>query len=72
MEKIPLITPESRLKIVWDCVVMLSRLYFLFTIPIDLAWNQYKIIYGELYVPSILMILLLVFDFILSFNSSFY
>ncbi|CAD8062415.1 unnamed protein product [Paramecium primaurelia] len=72
MEKIPLITPESRLKIVWDCVVMLSRLYFLFTIPIDLAWNKYKIIYGELYIPTILMILLLVFDFILSFNSSFY
>ncbi|CAD8071438.1 unnamed protein product [Paramecium primaurelia] len=72
IEKIPLITPESRLKIVWDCIVMMSRLYFLFTIPIDLAWDKYQIIYGELYIPTILMILLLVFDFILSFNSSFY
>ncbi|CAD8073817.1 unnamed protein product [Paramecium sonneborni] len=72
IEKIPLITPESRLKIVWDCIVMMSRLYFLFTIPIDLAWNKYQIIYGELYIPTILMILLLVFDFILSFNSSIY
>ncbi|CAK77489.1 unnamed protein product (macronuclear) [Paramecium tetraurelia] len=72
IEKIPLITPESRLKIVWDCIVMMSRLYFLFVIPIDLAWDKYQIIYGELYIPTILMILLLVFDFILSFNSSFY
>ncbi|CAD8177398.1 unnamed protein product [Paramecium pentaurelia] len=72
LEKIPLITPESRLKIVWDCVVMISRLYFLFTIPLDLAWNQQQIIYGQLFTPTILMIMLLVIDFILSFNNSFY
>ncbi|CAD8084669.1 unnamed protein product [Paramecium sonneborni] len=72
LEKIPLITPESRLKIVWDCVVMMSRLYFLFTIPLDLAWNQQQIIYGQLYTPTIFMILLLVLDIILSFNNSFY
>ncbi|CAD8174959.1 unnamed protein product [Paramecium pentaurelia] len=72
LEKIPLISPESRLKIVWDCVVMISRLYFLFTIPLDLAWNQQQIIYGQLYTPTILMIMLLVIDFILSFNNSFY
>ncbi|CAK80915.1 unnamed protein product (macronuclear) [Paramecium tetraurelia] len=72
LEKIPLISPESRLKIVWDCVVMISRLYFLFTIPLDLAWNQQQIIYGQLYAPTIFMIMLLLIDFILSFNNSFY
>ncbi|CAD8172405.1 unnamed protein product [Paramecium octaurelia] len=72
LEKIPLITPESRSKIVWDCVVMISRLYFLFTIPLDLAWNQQQIIYGQLFATTIFMIMLLVVDFILSFNNSFY
>lgn len=46
LEKIPLISPESRLKILWDCIVMMSRLYFLFVIPIDLAWSESKVIYG--------------------------
>jgi hypothetical protein len=46
LEKIPLISPESRLKILWDCIVMMSRLYFLFVIPIDLAWGESKVIYG--------------------------
>ena len=46
LEKIPLISPESRLKIVWDCIVMMGRLYFLFVIPIDLAWSKSKVIYG--------------------------
>ncbi|CAD8086199.1 unnamed protein product [Paramecium sonneborni] len=72
LEKIPLITPESRSKIVWDCVIMMSRLYFLFIIPLDLAWNHQQIIYGQLYASTIFMILLLVLDFILSFNNSFY
>lgn len=72
IEKIPLISPESRWKIVWDCVGTISRLYFLFIIPIDLAWNNEKVIFGILYTPTIFMLMILLFDFLISFNNSFY
>lgn len=72
IDTVPLINPEARWKIIWDFAIMLARLYFMFVIPVDLAWKHIQYIYGILYVPSVMMIVLLIIDFGLSFNNKFY
>lgn len=41
INKIPLIYPESRLKVLWDIVIMCVRFYFIFVIPLDLSWDHH-------------------------------
>ncbi|CAD8162298.1 unnamed protein product [Paramecium pentaurelia] len=72
LQKIPLISPESRWKLIWDCFVAFSRLYFMYLIPIDLGWTEIPVIYGKLYPVSILALIILLLDYLISFNNSFY
>lgn len=37
---IPLILPENKFKILWDLISIMGRLYFLFLIPVELAWTS--------------------------------
>lgn len=45
MNRIELFKPESPIKIVWDLASLVSRLYFLFLIPLDVAWNKYSFMF---------------------------
>ncbi|CAD8080729.1 unnamed protein product [Paramecium sonneborni] len=72
LQKIPIITPESRWKLIWDCFVAFSRLYFMYVIPIDLGWTEIPVIYGQLYPVSVLALIILLIDYLISFNNSFY
>ncbi|CAD8184791.1 unnamed protein product [Paramecium pentaurelia] len=72
LSKIPLITPESRWKLIWDCFVACSRLYFMYVIPIDLGWTEIPVIYGQLYPVSVFALIILLLDYLISFNNSFY
>lgn len=38
IQRIPLMNPDSKLKVFWDCLLMICRFYLLFIIPIDMAW----------------------------------
>jgi len=58
--------------LIWDCFVAFSRLYFMYLIPIDLGWTEIAVIYGKLYPVSILALIILLLDYLISFNNSFY
>ncbi|CAD8192068.1 unnamed protein product [Paramecium octaurelia] len=72
LNKIPLIYPESKLKMLWDAIVMLARFYFIYVIPMDLAWEMQSFMFDILIIPTSLMLTLLIIDFILSFNNAYY
>lgn len=69
---LPTIPSEAKWKIWWDCLIMVARLYYLFIIPIELAWKDVVFIYGELKFASITLLVLLIFDFLMSLNNEFY
>ena len=72
LNKIPLIYPESKLKMLWDAVVTLARFYFIYVIPMDLAWEMQSFMFDILIIPTSLMLTLLIIDFVLSFNNAYY
>jgi len=37
VSRVPLFYPEARLKIIFDCLVLIARFYFMFVIPLDLS-----------------------------------
>ena len=39
LQKIPLILPSSASKLVWDCIIVINICYFIFSIPIMVAFN---------------------------------
>ncbi|CAD8187163.1 unnamed protein product [Paramecium octaurelia] len=72
IKKIPLIYPESKLKLIWDGIVTAARFYFIFIIPLDLAWEMEQFMFDFLIIPTSLMLALLIIDYIISFNQAFY
>ncbi|CAD8122559.1 unnamed protein product [Paramecium sonneborni] len=72
IQKIPLIKPDSKMKVVWDSVLFVCRFYLLFTIPIDLAWPSIQLLFYTLEVPTVLCITLLILDFFVSIFQSYY
>lgn len=57
---------------IWDAIVMAARFYFIYIIPMDLAWEMQSLMFEKLIVPSSLMLTLLILDFVLSFNNAYY
>ncbi|CAD8196694.1 unnamed protein product [Paramecium octaurelia] len=72
IQKIPLIKPDSKLKVVWDSILFICRFYLLFTIPIDLAWPSIQLLFCALEVPTVICITLLIMDFFVCLFQSYY
>ncbi|CAD8191891.1 unnamed protein product [Paramecium pentaurelia] len=72
LEKLPLIHPGQYMKVIWDIVAVTARLYFLYIIPIDLAWVTQQFIFHDLHYFSIMFLLILVFDLLLSLNTIYF
>lgn len=56
----------------WDVTVMAARFYFIYIIPMDLAWESQSFMFDSLIVPTSVMLTLLILDFVLSFNNAYY
>lgn len=56
----------------WDAIVTLARFYFIYVIPMDLAWETQSFMFDILIIPTSLMLTLLIIDFVLSFNNAYY
>lgn len=50
LSRIELFKPESPIKIIWDLASLVSRLYFLFLIPLDVVWNKYSFMFDVYYI----------------------
>ncbi|CAD8202087.1 unnamed protein product [Paramecium octaurelia] len=72
IHKIPLIKPDSKMKVVWDGILFVCRFYLLFTIPIDLAWPSIQLLFYTLEVPTVICITLLILDFFVCLFQSYY
>ncbi|CAD8195996.1 unnamed protein product [Paramecium pentaurelia] len=72
IQKIPLIKPDSKMKVVWDSILFICRFYLLFTIPIDLAWPSIQLLFYTLEVPTVICITLLIMDFFVCLFQSYY
>lgn len=70
--KMPLIYPETRFKIYWDATAILARLYFLYLIPLDLAWSNYSFLFDLYLKITIVMIAMIFLDMIVGFNTAYY
>jgi hypothetical protein len=64
---VPLVHPDGKLKIIWDSILVLPRLYFLFLIPVDLAWTNEQILYGYAIIPTLISLVLIIIDFFFGF-----
>lgn len=47
IKRVPLIEPSSIYKQIWDLFAICARMYYLFLIPIDLAWMRESFIYNK-------------------------
>ncbi|CAD8195038.1 unnamed protein product [Paramecium octaurelia] len=72
LNKIPLIHPGQFIKVIWDIVAVVARLYFLYIIPIDLAWVNQQFIFHDFKYISILFLLILIFDMLISLNTVYF
>ncbi|CAD8096288.1 unnamed protein product [Paramecium sonneborni] len=72
LEKLPLIHPGQYMKVIWDIVAVVARLYFLYIIPIDLAWIHQQFIFHDFKYISILFLLILIFDLLISLNTVYF
>ena len=71
-EKIPLIYPDNAAKMTWDIIAVVARLYFLYIIPIDLAWVDNQFIFHDYSGISLIFFLLLLGDMLLSLNTVYF
>lgn len=72
LSKLPIIYPATRFKIIWDIIAIVARLYFLYLIPLDLAWGNYSFMFDMYLNITQIMIFLLVVDVIIGFNTAYY
>jgi potassium voltage-gated channel Eag-related subfamily H protein 5 len=72
LDKLPLLTPGSRLKFLWDAASVMARLYFCFVIPLDLGWKDKSFLFYDCKGISIFALLIIIFDLILSLNTAYY
>ncbi|CAD8093468.1 unnamed protein product [Paramecium primaurelia] len=69
---IPIIQPENYAKITFDVIGTTARLYFLYLIPVDLAWAQYAFLFQSLSFITIIMITILIAEFLFNLNVAYY
>ncbi|CAK67965.1 unnamed protein product (macronuclear) [Paramecium tetraurelia] len=69
---IPLLYPENRRIIVWDIIAILSKLYFLYLIPLELAWTNQSLMFNRYYTSTIAMLIILFVDFLIGLNTAYY
>ncbi|CAD8120874.1 unnamed protein product [Paramecium sonneborni] len=72
IKALPLLTPESTKIVIWDIIAILSKLYFLYLIPLELAWTNIPLLYSRYYTSTIIMLIILSIDFIIGFNTAYY
>ena len=70
MDKIPLINPESGIKIIWDVIISMVRVYFLILFPLDLCFPNIFIFHY----PNVAFcfVITLIMDQLISFNTIIY
>ncbi|CAD8093469.1 unnamed protein product [Paramecium primaurelia] len=69
---IPLLYPENRRIILWDIIAILSKLYFLYLIPLELAWTNQSLMFNRYYTSTIVMLIILFIDFLIGLNTAYY
>ncbi|CAD8208797.1 unnamed protein product [Paramecium pentaurelia] len=72
LDRVPILYPYAKFKILWDAISVLTRLYFTFVIPLDLGWQQKSFIFYDFQGISIISLLFIIFDLILSLNTAYY
>lgn len=68
---IPIISPESTYKILWDLFLGIARFFLLFIIPLEISFHN-KYLFDQLLFPFILIQICLITDLILNFNTAYY
>ncbi|CAD8096286.1 unnamed protein product [Paramecium sonneborni] len=71
-KRIQLFKPESPVKVIWDFASLISRLYFLFLIPLDVVWNKYSFMFDMYNIQSFVFLLILLGDLLVGLNTSYY
>ncbi|CAD8202091.1 unnamed protein product [Paramecium octaurelia] len=72
LKRIELFQPESPIKLIWDSASLVSRLYFLFLIPLDIAWSKYSFMFDMYNLTSFIFQMVLLGDLIVGLNTAFY
>ncbi|CAD8121596.1 unnamed protein product [Paramecium sonneborni] len=72
LKQIELFQPESPIKLIWDSASLVSRLYFLFMIPLDIAWSKYSFMFDMYNLTSLIFQMVLLGDLIVGLNTAFY
>ncbi|CAK56656.1 unnamed protein product (macronuclear) [Paramecium tetraurelia] len=72
IKALPLLYPESTKIVLWDILAISSKLYFLYLIPLELAWTSRSLLYNRYYSSTIIMLIILVVDFIIGLNTAYY
>ncbi|CAD8114502.1 unnamed protein product [Paramecium sonneborni] len=69
---IPIVYPDDKMKVRWDCILVLPRFYFMCIIPVDLAWTKEQVLYGYSFIPTLISLGLIIIDFFFGFACSYY
>ncbi|CAD8084162.1 unnamed protein product [Paramecium sonneborni] len=69
---IPILYPENKRIIIWDIIAIISKLYFLYLIPLELAWTNQSLMFNRYYFSTIIMLIILFIDFIIGLNTTYY
>ncbi|CAD8190321.1 unnamed protein product [Paramecium pentaurelia] len=72
IKALPLLYPESTKIVLWDILAISSKLYFLYLIPLELAWTNRSLLYNRYYSSTIIMLIILFIDFIVGLNTAYY
>ncbi|CAD8126309.1 unnamed protein product [Paramecium sonneborni] len=72
LDRVPILYPSTKFKILWDTISVLTRLYFTFVIPLDIGWQYQSFIFYDFKAVSIIALLFIIFDLILSLNTAYY
>lgn len=69
---LPLLYPESKKIVFWDIIAIVSKLYFLYLIPLELAWSNRKLLFVRYYTSTIVTLIILFVDFMIGLNTAYY
>lgn len=69
---LPLLYPESKKLVFWDIIAILCKLYFLYLIPLELAFTNRRLLFVRYYSSTIIMLIILFIDFIIGLNTAYY
>jgi len=71
LQIIPVISPFSSLRFIWDIIMMITIVAFLFIIPIEITFNQpIRQFFPSLFLNFIIGVL--IFDFFFSWNCGYF